>query len=119
MAEGDLDVPTLRELMRNLVSWRATYESDGVEEITAPDGRTWVLWDIEYLYGQLHLLPPQQGKAIELCLVQNKKERDAAVMMGVSPTNPVAMYATLGLQKLVNMVNTGALSRFRSEREAS
>lgn len=117
-AQADLDVGTLRELFRYLLAWRALHESSGIEEITH-DGRTWSIWDVSYLAEQLHLLPTQQRRAIELCLIHNKKEKEAAVMMGVSPTNPVAMYATLGLQKLVDMVHNGTLARFRSDREAS
>lgn len=112
-------VSTLRELFRNLVTWRALFETDGVEEITGPDGKTWSLWDVQYLYEQVGRLPPRQRQAIELCLIQNIKERDAAVMMGVSETNPVMSYATLGLEKIVDMVEAGSLARFREDREAS
>lgn len=111
----DLDVSTLRELLRNLVSWRAVYETDGVEVLVAPSGTSWCLWDIEYLYDQIHLLPPRQRQAIELCLIRNIKEKEAAVIMGVSETNPVMMYASLGLAKIVAMVESGSLPRFRRE----
>lgn len=118
----DLDVATLRELFRNLVAFRSLYESEGVDVIQGPDGREWSLWDLEYLYREAQeRLPDQQKKAIELCLVRNIKESDAAVMMGVSSTNPVAAYATLGLEKIVRFVKAGALSRYRQNdnREAT
>lgn len=105
----------LRELFRNLVAWRALYETEGVEEVTGGD-QTWSIWDVEYLYEQVPHLPPRQRQAIELCLILNIREVDAARRMGVSETNPVMMYATFGLQKLVDMVNSGSLARFRADR---
>ncbi len=107
-----LDVATLREVFRNLQQFRAIYESHGVDTITAPGGEDICLFDIEYLYKQLHRLPLRQRQAIELCLVQNIKETEVAVMMGVSPTNPVASYATSGLQKLLVLIYTGELPKF-------
>lgn len=104
---------TLRELFRNLQAWRALYEAEALDSITGPDGEGWSLWDVEYLYRQLPVLPLRQRQAIELCLVQNVKEADAAVLMGVSVTNPVAMYATEGLKKLIAMIQAGAFPQFR------
>lgn len=122
-ASGDestgLTVSILRELFRNLVSWRSLYQSDGIDQLTGPDGEDYSLWDIEWLFEQIHLLPPRQRQAIELCLILNVRERDAAVQMGVSPSNPVAMYATLGLEKLVAMVEDGSLERSKRDREVS
>lgn len=109
-----LEVSTLRELFRHLQAFHSAYESDGIDTITDPDtGDLYCLWDLDYLRTQLWRLPPRQRQAIELCLIRNLKESDAAKEMGVSPTNPVSMYATSGLQKLVDMVNSGALPRFR------
>lgn len=115
-----LTVSVLRELFRHYQEWRAIYEKDGVDTVQAPDGQEYSLWDIQYLAKQLHRLPPQQREAIRLCLIDNMKESDAAIQMGVSPTNPVAMYATSGLEKLVEMVEGGEFPRFlegRWERE--
>lgn len=103
----------LRELFRNLQAFRAVYESEGVDTLIGPDGIEWCLWDLEYLYRQLPSLPPRQHQAIELCLVLNVKESEAAVMMGVSPTNPVAMYATAGLEKLVGFIVAGRFPNFQ------
>lgn len=100
----ELDVATLRELLRNLQVFRSYHESDGLDTIRDHNGNEWCLWDIEYLYAQRSRLSPRQSEAIELCLFQNMTERAAAVSMGVSPTNPVAMYATDGLRKLVALV---------------
>ena len=109
-----LTVKVLRELFRNLQQFRALYESEGIDEVVSPiDGQVYSLFDLEHLYEQLHRLPPRQREAIELCLVQNMKETDAALAMGVSKTNPVAMYATSGLEKLVEFVQSGVLSGYR------
>lgn len=111
-----LEVATLRELFRNLQAFRAVYETDGVDTIRDLDGEEWNVFDLDYLYRMgLPRLPLRQRQAIELCLVQNMKEVDAAKVMGVSPTNPVAMYATSGLAKLVTMIEAGVLPYFRSD----
>lgn len=109
-----LTVGVLRELFRNLQAFHAVFETDGIDTIIGPDGTEWCLWDLEYLYREgLPMLPPRQRQAIELCLIHNVKESDAAVRMGVSPTNPVAMYATSGLQKLIGLIESGSFSRFQ------
>jgi hypothetical protein len=110
----DPRVSELRELFRNLEAFRTVYESTGVQEVTSDDGATWSLWDLEYLYRKaMELLTPRQSQAIDLYLVRNIREKDAARMMGVSETNPVAMYATLGLRRLLDLMESGSLSRFR------
>lgn len=113
-----MDVKSLRELMRHLQAWEALYESDNLDTITAPDGAVYHLVDIQYLYGCRVLLSPRQRQAIELCLYENVKERDATLVMGVSPTNPVAMYATNGLVRLCNLIAAGELPRYRPDQEA-
>jgi DNA-directed RNA polymerase specialized sigma24 family protein len=70
------------------------------------------LHDIEYLYSCRVRLSPRQRQAIELCLFENYKEKEAARIMGVSETNPVAMYATDGLRKLCDMIAAGELTRY-------
>jgi predicted DNA-binding protein (UPF0251 family) len=106
-----LSVAILRELFRNLQAFRSYYMAEHEDTIRDHLGREWCLWDIEYLYEQRHLLSPRQCEAIELCLYRNMTEETAAVQMGVSPTNPVAMYATDGLRKLVLLIEEGALRR--------
>lgn len=100
----DLSVTVLRELFRNIQAFRALYEAEGIDEVMSPDGVVYSYWDVLALYAQVRKLPERQKQAIELCLVQNMKEKDAAVLMGVSVTNPVAMYATSGLEKIVAWV---------------
>lgn len=108
----------LRQLFRYLQEFRSLYELEGIEEITTPSGSTWSLWDLEYLYERsAQLLTPAQYRAITLFLVHDIKEQDAAEMMGVSRTNPIGMYAALGLSKLVEFIDAGGLERFRSRHE--
>lgn len=109
-------VSELRELLRHLNAFRAIFEDHGVEDITSPDGNVWSIWDLEYLFSQLNRLTLRQQQAITLCLVHGMRERDAAIQMGVSPTNPVAMYATLGLQRLLDMIDAGELERYHRRR---
>jgi hypothetical protein len=108
-----LDVDLLREMFRNLEAFRALRESEGIDILR--DGETeWSLDDIEYLYATgLSMLWPKQRLAIELFLVRNIKESEAAVMMGVSPTNPIATYATAGLGHIIDMIWEGSLPRFK------
>jgi hypothetical protein len=49
--------------------------------------------------------------------VHDIKEQDAAELMGVSRTNPIGMYAALGLSKLVEFIDAGGLERFRSRHD--
>ena len=48
-----------------------------------------------------------------MCLYMNMKEVDVAEAMGVSSTNPVAMYATAGLKRLIGLVQMGQFPRFK------
>ena len=113
------DVATLRALFRNLQAFRALYETEGVDTLIDPDGVEWTLWDLMALYRVLPKLPARQHQAIELCFVQNMKEAEAAVAMGVSHTNPVSIYANNGLTKLIAMVKSGQVDGFKLEREAA
>jgi hypothetical protein len=57
----------------------------------------------------------RQRQIITLCLVHNMREREAAQAIGVSETNPVMMYASLGLCRLLDLIKAGALDRFRQQ----
>lgn len=112
----DPAISELRELFRYLQEFRAVYEETGVDEIVTPYGRKWTLWDLEYLLQMSErYLSPRQRQVITLCLVHNMRERDAAIAMGVSETNPVMMYATLGLRRLLDLIDGGLLDRFRQQ----
>lgn len=109
----NLSVTVLRELFRNYAHFRATYEDHGVDTIRFRDVEI-TIWDMDRLYALLPQLPRRQHQAIELCLVQQFRERDAAVAMGVAETNPVAMYATSGLSNLLSIVEREGLGhRFK------
>ena len=111
------DISVLRELLRHVEGWRSAYESDGVDVLPCPDGTEWSLWDLEYLIEHgLPILPRRQRQSIILCLICGYREVDAAIMMGVSPTNPVAMYATDGINSLLDMIDAGRFARFRRDK---
>ena len=111
-----LDVYTLREIFRNYRQWEALVETDRVDTIKGPDGEEYDFYDIQYLYEHLGDLPARQQEAIELYLINNMREKDAAVRMGLSETNPIGIYATVGLTKLLELVRSGALPRFKMSR---
>jgi len=131
-SKTDPRVNSLRLLFRSLRMFESVHESDGIIEITAPNGEVWNLFDIQYLYraamrrpignrlyDRLHpTLPLRQQQAIELFLVLNMPEDEAAVIMGLSRTNPVGMYATSGLTKLLKFHDEGRLKRFSPDTEA-
>lgn len=113
------EVGELRQLFRYLQELRSLHETQGIEEITTPSGQTWSLWDIEYLYEQARTrLTRAQWQAIDLFLVQDHRESDAAELMGVSRTNPIGMYATLGLGRLLDAIKAGEIARFRPPADA-
>ena len=110
-----ITVGIIRELFRHLQAWESLLESDGLDELHN-NGETWHIADVQYLYRKAQeLLPPQQRRAIQLCLYENVKESEAAKRMGVSETNPVAAYATSGLENLIVMIREGRLPGFREE----
>lgn len=109
-------VAELRTLFRHLEELRALYEAEGVDEIETPQGNKWSLWDLEYLYEESQKQPnltTRQSQAIMLCLVRGMSEREASRIIGTAPTNPVAIYANQGLARLLELFETGQLSRFR------
>ena len=111
-------VGVLREAFRNLHSFRAVYEEEGVDIIVGEGGFEICLWDLEYLYAQVEeVLPLRQHQAIKWFLVNNLKESTVAEMMGISPSNPIGSYATAGLSNLVEMIYGGRFPRFEFERE--
>lgn len=101
-----LSVELLRSLFKNLEQFRAYNEDRGLDHITGPDGVVWSIWDIERLYeASQRMLSPRQAQAIRLFLVHGMFEADAAEMMGVSRSNPIGMYATDGLVRLIYLAN--------------
>lgn len=99
-----------RELIRNLQHWKSLFIDHQVEDVlVAADRRSYCLWDVESFYARRIVLPERQRQSLELCLFQNFTEAVAAEKMGVSITNPVAMYATVGLSRLLSMAMTGEI----------
>ena len=83
-----MNVTILRELFRNLRQWKALYETDGIDYCNVARGEEISLWDMLYLYEQLDLLPKRQHQAIELYLVTNMRETDAAALGGAFRYKP-------------------------------
>ena len=111
----------LRELFRNLQLFEALYETEGIDILTASDGRQVSLWDAQYLYEQRRhpSLSPRQRQAIELFLYENLTESATSEAMGIMDTNPIGMYATDGLKKILVLVQSGSLRLYRQEGIAS
>jgi DNA-directed RNA polymerase specialized sigma24 family protein len=106
----DPRVQTLRSLFRNLHAFRALYETDGIQELTGPDGVVWSLWDLEELYRaavNTDMLPSRQRQAIEMFLVLNMSEADVATKMQIRASNPIGMYASSGLVHLLAEMDAG------------
>lgn len=79
------------------------------ETLTGNDGRAYSLWDVQVFYGHRISLPDKQSLAIQYCLFENMKEKDAAVRMGIKASNPVSIYATIGLTSLLTRAITFTL----------
>lgn len=111
-------VAILRECFRHLQAFRSVYESEGIDTLIGPEGEEICLWDLEALYDKLPMLPTRQHQAIVLFLVHNIREDEVAVMMGLSPTNPIGMYASLGLERLMRMIEESEhRAKVREEQE--
>ena len=80
--------------------------------LVGTDGRDYALWDVEVFYAQRVVVPDRMRQAIQLCLYENLKERDAAVRMGISASNPVSVYATIGLTNMLAKATVGELSGY-------
>lgn len=86
------------------------FEADEVPDmLVAHDRKEYSLWDVQTFYEHRVILPDRQQQSIQFCLYENMKERDAAVRMGIKPTNPVSIYATLGLTALLVKACAGDL----------
>jgi len=103
----EIDHRILRELIRNLQLFEALFETEGVDTIIGPNGTEYSLFDIQRLYGCRRYLSTRQEQAVRLFLYEDKREREVALAMGVSPANPVAIYATQGLKRLALIYDSG------------
>lgn len=105
-----------RELLRNLQQWRSLFEADEVPDVlVATDHRAYSLWDVIRFYEHRTLLPPRQQLSMQFCLFENMKERDAALRMGIKPSNPVSIYSTIGITSLLTKAVAGDLSGYTIE----
>ncbi len=102
-------VATHRELLRNLQQWRSLHEVGDIADVIVNGGHEYSMWDLVTFYGHRFSLPDRQQLSIQFCLYENMKERDAAVRMGIKPSNPVSVYATIGLTSLLTRALAGDL----------
>lgn len=108
-----------RELIRNLQQWRALYEDMQVPDVlVAADARSYSLWDAERFYESRHVVPERMSQSIEWYLYENLKESDAALKMGISPANPVGIYATIGLTTMISKAISGELPGYQLDLDA-
>jgi hypothetical protein len=123
VAVEGLTVALLRELFRNYLAFRSTYEAYGVDEVAFPGGGGVTIWDMDYLvHDCLGLLDRRKSEAIRLFLIANMREVDAAEAMGLRPVRrakgqglrptPIGQYATDGIEDLMAMIERGDLPRF-------
>lgn len=102
-----------RELIRNLQHWRSLYEAMEVPDtLMASDARSYSLWDVGVFYEQRIVVPERMQQSIQYCLFENMIERDAAVRMGISESNPVSEYATIGLTNMLAKACKGELGAY-------
>lgn len=102
-----------REMLRNLQAWTSGYESQLIPEVLiAGDGNSYCLWDLKEFYAARKRLPHRMSQAIEMCLYENMLEREVAVQMGLSPSNPVSIYANVGLARLLSWAYLGELGHY-------
>ena len=97
--------------MRNLQQWRSLYEALLVPDslVSEDGGREVLLWDVITFYDARVMLPDRQQQSIQFCLYENLKEKDAAVRMGIAPSNPVSVYATIGLTMMIDRAVQGMI----------
>lgn len=105
-----------RELIRNLQHWRSLYEAmEAPDILMASDTRSYSLWDVQVFYEARTIVPDRMQQSIQFCLYENMKERDAAVRMGIAPSNPVSVYATIGLTTMLAKATSGELPGYAIE----
>lgn len=86
--------------------------------VSADNACEYSLWDVTRFYGFRVELPERMSQSIEYCLFDNMKEKEAAVRMGIKATNPVSVYATIGLTTLLARAVVNDLPGYFVELEA-
>lgn len=100
-------------MIRNLQHWHSLFEADEVPDVlVASDSRSYSLWDVIFFYEQRLVVPLRMQESIQFCLYENMKEKDAALRMGVKASNPVSVYATIGLTNMLAKATQGELSGY-------
>lgn len=89
-----------------------------VPDILVSGDRSFSLWDGIRFYDARVILPERQQQSVQYCLYENLKERDAATKMGISPTNPVSIYATIGLTAMLASATQGEVFGYHIDMEA-
>lgn len=82
------------------------------DTLIAADLQSYCMWDVDIFYDNRVRLPERQRASMELCLFENVAERDAALKMGIAETNPVCVYATVGLTRLLSWAVRGELTGY-------
>jgi hypothetical protein len=101
-------------LIRNLQQWLSLFESMEIPDtLVAPDGHEYSLWDVQRFYEQRAVCPDRMQQSIQYCYFENMKEKDAAVRMGISASNPVSVYGTIGLTTMLTKASTGELPGYQ------
>ncbi len=112
-----MTVTTLRILFRNYQQLWSLYESEGIDEFDTPDGPV-SLWDLVPVPGRRPKLARTRRQAIEIFLVQGRSEPETAAIMGIGSQHPTGVFATKGLQRLISMMESGQLPRWRLNKAA-
>lgn len=100
---SNVTVDLLRQLFRSYLRWQHLFEEHGIDTITL-EGVDWSWWDLRDWYRISQSgLSRRQSQAIEMFLVQDMSEAKVAKVMGIKPGNPVGMYATDGLRRLIKL----------------
>lgn len=81
--------------------------------LVGADGKGYALWDVQTFYEQRFVCPDRMQQSIQYCLFENMKESDAAVRMGIAPTNPVSVYSTIGLTMMLTKASAGELHGYQ------
>lgn len=108
LPEPGISVDGLRVVFRGLTAWRNLFDQYGDQLYTVTDDRgiEWELHEVERLYRMSQeVLTKRQAEAIKYFLVDNMREEDVAIAMGIKSSNPIGLYATEGLRRLVEIAN--------------
>lgn len=107
LPEEAREVAHLRWCFRNLLDLRELSRLTDLDVIKGPDGTEIALAELERLCARVACLSPRQRQAIETHLIRGMRQKDVAIMMGLAPSNPIGLYATVGLRTLLGHEGKG------------